>query len=323
MKHLASIAAAGNHGSERLRKDKSTKGFLSVCRCDIWSAEKLPLCPPDRNPSVGGWSRLIRATRVTAQSGGCDQAAARAERQEYLRIMAIDVARSRRMIGIQRNETDASLARNLARRLLAHEALAATTSQQTESATVRIYEKLRQQLSVTVGVYGFQVLASRALRLSTSEYPKLSGVQITADGILDGLGEVEWQTEEDQNGQVREVLIAQLLGLCLIFLGEPTTLRLAESLGLQLEVRPESDATDPAAAGAPEDLLREAERLRSGSDRIQTLVHKHPGIGDRLVSVAGEIRKLAMVLDVFALIPRVSEGQQEGPSRRPLKGYVM
>jgi len=255
--------------------------------------------------------------------GGCDQAAARAERHEYLRIMAIDASRLRRMTGIQRNESDASSPRNLARRLLAHEALAATTSPQTESATIRIYEKLRQQLSVTVGVHGFQVFASRALRLSKSEYPKLSAVQITPDGTLDGLGEVEWQIDEDQNGQVGEVLIAQLLGLFLIFLGEPTTLRLTETLGLRLEVGPESDATDPAAAGAPEDLLREAERLRSGSDRIQTLVHKHPGIGDRLVSVAGEIRKLAMVLDIFALIPRASEGRQEGPSRRPLKGYVM
>jgi hypothetical protein len=167
------------------------------------------------------------------------------------------------------------------------------------------------------------VLASRALRLSKSEYPKLSALQITADGTLDGLSEVEWQTNEDQDGQVGVVLIAQLLGLFLIFLGEPTTLRLTESLDLQLEVRPESDATDPAAAGAPEDLLREAERLRSGGARIQALAHKHPGIGDRLVSVAGELRKLAMVLDIFALIPRASEGRQEGPSRRPLKGYVM
>jgi hypothetical protein len=167
------------------------------------------------------------------------------------------------------------------------------------------------------------MLASRALRLSKSEYPKLGAVQLTADGTLDGLGEVEWQTDEDQNGEVGVVLIAQLLGLFLIFLGEPTTLRLTESLDLQLEIGPESDATDSAAAGAPEDLLREADRLRSGSDRIQALLHKHPGIGDRLVSVAGEIRKLAMVLDIFAFAPRASEGRQEGPSRRPLKGYVM
>ena len=238
-----------------------------------------------------GVARVSSGQRELRSVGGCDQAAARTERQQYPRIMAIDAARSRRMTSIQRNETDASSPRNLARRLLAHEALAATTSPQTKSATVCIYEKLRQQLSVTVRAHGFQVLASRALKLSKSEYSKLSPVQLTADGTLNGLDKVEWQTDEDQNDEVGVVLIAQLLGLFLIFLGEP--LRLTESLDLQLEVRPESDATDSAAAGAPEDLLREADRLRSGSDRIQAMVHKHPGIGDRLVGVAGAIRKLA------------------------------
>jgi hypothetical protein len=237
--------------------------------------------------------------------------------------MAIEAAPSRRMTGVQGNETDASSPRNLARRLLAHEALASTTSPQTKSPTVRVYEKLCQQLSVTVGVHGFLVLASRALRLSKSECPKLGAVQITADGTLDGLGEIEWQTDEDENDGVGVVLIAQLLGLFLIFLGKPTTLRLIEGLHLQLEVRPESDATDSAAAGAPVDLLREADRLRSGSDRIEALVYKHPGIGVRLVSVAREIRKLAMALDIFAFNPRASEGRLEGPSRRPRNGYVM
>jgi hypothetical protein len=280
------------------------------------------VAPVRRNPS-GGAARISSGQRELQLSRRLRPGGSSRGKAAVTENHGIDTARSRRMTSIQRTETVASSPRNLARRLLAHEALAATTSPQTKSATVRIYEKLRQQLSVTVGVYAFQVLASRALRLSKSEYPKLSAVQLTADGTLDGLGEVEWQTDDDQNGEVGVVLIAQLLGLFLIFLGEPTTLRLTESLDLQLEVRPESDATDSAAAGAPEDLLREADRLRSGSDRIQALLHKHPGIGDRLVSVAGDIRKLALVLDIFASRPRASEGRQEGPSRRPLKGYVM
>jgi hypothetical protein len=100
-------------------------------------------------------------------------------------------------------------------------------------------------------------------------------------------------------------------------------LRLIEGVLLEFEVRPESDASDSAAAEALENLVWEADRLRSGSERLQTLAHKHPRIGDRLVSVAGQIRKLAMVLDVFALIPNTSEGLQEGASTRPLKRYVM
>jgi hypothetical protein len=285
-------------------------------------AEKLPSWP--REERSLWWGLLASHPGNTSYNsvGGCDQAAARAERQQYLRLMAIDAAHSRRMTSIQRNETDASSPRNVARRLLAHEALAAR-SPQTKSATVCIYEKLRQQLSVTVGVHGFRLLASRALRLSKSEYPKLSAVQLMADGTLEGLGDVECQTDENQNSEVGVVLIAQFLGLLMIFLGEPTTLRLTESLDLQLEVRPESGATDSAAAVAPEDLLREADRLRSGSDRIEVLVHKHPGIGVRLVSVAKEIRRLAMVLDIFAFSPRASEGRQEGPSRRRVNGYVI
>jgi hypothetical protein len=231
-----------------------------------------------------------------------------ANSQSPRRIMAINAARSRRVTSTQRNETDASSPRNFARRLLACEALADTTSTQTESATVRIYEKLRQQLCAPVGVDGFQVLASRALRLSKSKFPKLSAVQLTADGTLRGLGEIERQTDEDQNGEVGVILVAQLIELFVVFLGE---------------VRPESDATDSAAAEALENLVWEADRLRSGSERLQTLAHKHPRIGDRLASVAGQIRKLAMVLDVFALIPSTSEGLQEGASTRPLKRYVM
>jgi hypothetical protein len=237
--------------------------------------------------------------------------------------MAIDAARSRRVTSTQRNETDACSPGNLARHLLAYEALAATTSTQTESATVRIYEKLRQQLSAPVGVDGFEVLASRALRLSKSKSPKLSTVRLTANGTLRGLDEIERQADEDQNGEVGVILIAQLIELFVIFLGEAITLRLIEGVHLEFEVRPEPDATNPAAAEVPGNLLSEADRLRSGSERLQALAHKHPGIGDRLVGVAGQIRKLAMVLDVFALIPSTSEGPQEGASTRPLKRYVM
>ena len=53
--------------------------------------------------------------------------------------------------------------RDLARSLVALEADTATASLQTEPATVRVYERLRRQLSAPVGVDGFQAIASRAL----------------------------------------------------------------------------------------------------------------------------------------------------------------
>ena len=209
--------------------------------------------------------------------------------------------------------------RDLARSLVACEADASTTSLHTEPATVRVYERLRRQLGAPVGTDGFQALASRALALAKAESPGLSAVQVTANGGLRGLGEVESQTDAD--GEVGIILIAQLLGLFLTFLGEATTLRLIEDLRLQVDVTTESATTredtiasaadGPAMAAAFEDLLLEIDRLRSVSKHIETLADKHPGMEDGLVSVAGNIRSIAAVLDIFTLIRSKAGGPQE------------
>ena len=211
--------------------------------------------------------------------------------------------------------------RELARSLVASEADATPTSLHSEPATVRVYEKLRRQLGAPVGPGGFQALASRALALAKSESPRLRAVQVTANGGLRGLGEVESQADADEDGEAGVILIAQLLGLFLTFLGEATTLRLIEDLRLQVEVRTESATTTanatqsaadgPAMAMAFEDLLREIDRLRSVSDHIETLADKHPGMEDGLASVAGNIRSIATVLDVFTLIRSKAGGSQE------------
>jgi hypothetical protein len=211
--------------------------------------------------------------------------------------------------------------RDLARSLVAGEADASATSLHTEPATVRVYERLRRQLGAPVGTDGFQALASRALTLAKSESPRLSAVQVMADGGLRGLDEVESQTDADEDGEVGIVLIAQLLGLFLTFLGEATTLRLIEDLRLQVDARTESDTTTedtvasaadgPEMAAAFEDLLLEIERLRSVSKHIEILADKHPGMEDGLVSVAGNILRIATVLDIFALIRSNAGGPQD------------
>ena len=211
--------------------------------------------------------------------------------------------------------------RDLAHSLVACEADASATSLQTEPATVRVYEKLRRQLGSAVGVDGFHALASRALALAKSESPQLSAVQITASGALRGLGEVESQTDADEDGEAGIILIAQLLGLFLAFLGEATTLRLIEDLRLQVGVSAESATTTedtaalaadgPIMAAAFEDLLREIDRLRSVGEHIETLADKYPGMEDGLVSVAGNIRSIATVLDVFTLIRSKAGGPQD------------
>ena len=211
--------------------------------------------------------------------------------------------------------------RDLARSLVASVADAGTNSPQSGPATVRLYERLRQQLGTCVGVDGFQTLASRALALAKSESPRLGAVQITANGDLRGYGEVESQAEE--NGEAGIVLIAQLLGLFLTFLGEATTLRLIEDLRSQVDGRSESAAiardTIPSAADEVaraavfEDLLLEVDRLRSVSEHIETLAERHPGMEDGLMSVAGNLRSIATVLDVFTLIRSKAGGSQDAP----------
>jgi hypothetical protein len=211
--------------------------------------------------------------------------------------------------------------RDLARSLIASEAEASTTSLHTEPAAVRVYERLRRQLGSPVGVDGFQALASRALALAKSQMPRLSAVQVTANGGLRGLGKIESQTDADENGEAGIILIAQLLGLFLTFLGEATTLRLIEDLRLQVDVRAEpatttedttaSAADGPVMAAAFEDLLREIDRLRSVSKNIEILADKHPGMQDGLVSVAGNIRSIATVLDIFTLIRSKAGGPQD------------
>jgi hypothetical protein len=211
--------------------------------------------------------------------------------------------------------------RDLARSLVACEAEASTTALQAEPASVRVYERLRRQLSAPVGVDGFQALASRALALAKSQSPRLSAVQVTANGGLRGLGGVESQVDAGEDGEAGIILIAELLGLFRTFLGEVTTLLLIEDLRLQVDVRTEAAvnpeettalaADGPVMAAAFEDLLREIDRLRSVSDRIETLAVKHPGMEDGLVSVAGNIRSIATVLDVFTLIRSKAAGPQE------------
>jgi hypothetical protein len=118
--------------------------------------------------------------------------------------------------------------RDLAHRLLTYEAVADKTSEPVGSAALRVYEKLRQSLGAFAGTAGFQSLASRALTLARPEAPSLSAVRVTPDGYLQGLGEMETQIDMDKDraGEGGIILIARLLGLLRIFLGEALTLSL-------------------------------------------------------------------------------------------------
>ena len=118
--------------------------------------------------------------------------------------------------------------RDLAHRLLAYEAGVGKTSEPMESPALRVYEKLRQNLVTFAGEAAFESLAFRALTQAKSETSALWAVQVAADGSLQGLGEIDTQTgmDKDRAGEEGIILIARLLGLLLIFLGEALTLSL-------------------------------------------------------------------------------------------------
>jgi hypothetical protein len=216
--------------------------------------------------------------------------------------------------------------RDWARRLIASEADADPPSTPTELATLRVYEKLRRQLCAPVGVDGFQALASRALSLAKSQSPSLSAVQVTAHGDLRGLGDVPFNLHTEDDGEVGVLLIAQLLGLFVALLGEGALVRLIEHIPPQVEVKARLDmsAAGSLAAGTSyfgpfESILAEADQLRTVSERLETLADKHAGV-DEIMSVAGNIRNIATVLDVFTVVRSKAGGAKDSVLLPPANG---
>ena len=185
---------------------------------------------------------------------------------------------------------------DLARRLLAYESAAGKTSEPTKFAALRVCETLRQPLCALAGVAGFRSLLSRALTLAGAEAPSLSAVQIAADGSLQGLDELEPQIDKDREAGV--ILIAQLIGLLLFFMGEGITLRLVISEVLpHLRFLPTS--------GVPigfEAILNEVDQLQSVSARLDGLAKQNPPVTKALMTIAENVRATATVLAVVAVV---------------------
>ena len=120
--------------------------------------------------------------------------------------------------------------RDLAQRLLAYQNTEGKTSEPREFAAFGVCERLRQPLITLAGVAGFRSLLSRALTLARAEAPSLSAVQVAADGSLQGLDELRPQVDADEAGEAGIILITQLLGLLLTFIGEGLTLRMVQDV---------------------------------------------------------------------------------------------
>lgn len=122
--------------------------------------------------------------------------------------------------------------KDIARRLLAYEAAADTLPTANSSAAFRVCEQVRLPLARLLGTDGFRALLSRALALAGAEMPWLRALHIKSDGALEGLENDELTAKLDAravaNGEV--LLVAQLLGLLVTFIGPALTLRLLHDI---------------------------------------------------------------------------------------------
>jgi hypothetical protein len=191
-----------------------------------------------------------------------------------------------------------SQTRDLALRLLAYQNAAGKTSEPTEFAAFRVCETLRQPLITLAGLAGFRSLLSRALTLARAEAPRLSAVQVAADGSLQGLDELRPQVDADQAREAGIILITQLLALLVRVVGEATTLQLVTS-----EVLP--DFRFLSKSGIPigfEAIVNEVDDLQGVSARLERLAEQYPPVAEELMSISGNVLNTATVLAVVAAV---------------------
>ena len=112
--------------------------------------------------------------------------------------------------------------RSFAERLLAREAARGVGG---EHEGVRLCEKMRISLIGFAGAEGFVSLLRRALNLAAPELPLAHGIEVHSDGRLVGLDELALKLP-DHGHAVAVAVTGHLLGLLVIFIGEPLTLRL-------------------------------------------------------------------------------------------------
>ncbi len=126
--------------------------------------------------------------------------------------------------------------RDFAERLIAYEIRGNKSSGKKTPAAFPVCEKLRPPLATLMGNTGFHALLSRALARAAAEVPSLRAVQVKADGSLAGLDKPEVQTDPEELAKGNVVLVAQLLGLLVAFIGEPLVLRIASDAWPRLAI---------------------------------------------------------------------------------------
>ena len=126
--------------------------------------------------------------------------------------------------------------RDFAERLIACEARENKSSATKTPAAFPICAKLRPHLANLMGNTGFCALLSRALARAGADVPSLRAIQVNADGSLAGLDKLGVQANAEELAKGSVVLVTQLLGLLVAFIGEDLTLRLVREVWPKLSL---------------------------------------------------------------------------------------
>jgi hypothetical protein len=124
--------------------------------------------------------------------------------------------------------------RSIAERLIHYETSRKDSTATANGGSFQVTERLRPHLATLMGNGGFRALLARALVLARVEVPWLRAVQVSADGTLEELETPPARLTPAQFREGRIVLLAQLLGLLVAFIGPGLTSRLVGEIWPQL-----------------------------------------------------------------------------------------
>lgn len=114
----------------------------------------------------------------------------------------------------------------LAVSLIDHEATGNQLTAADFPPAFRVCDKLRGPLVTLMGHAGFRALLARALALASTEVTWLNAVQVQADGSLEGLDSLPAPVSPKEFKSDSAVLVSELLGLLIAFIGEKLTFQL-------------------------------------------------------------------------------------------------
>lgn len=93
-----------------------------------------------------------------------------------------------------------------------------------------VCDALRPHLATFMGSAGFAALLGRAMSLAVAEAPALHSLSVTPDGHVEGLEDGGLSADSLQLHEGGVVLLAHLLGLLQVFIGETLTVQLVRDV---------------------------------------------------------------------------------------------